>query len=268
MHFCGSPSRYMTVGYLIFSRLCLQSEGNREALVNSAGGELWVLEYVSWLKKKYEVGDHQLVNVLENQRDTPEEKHVSVRGNFRSVRLHQDKATTAPCKSVMSELSHLVTIYPDPTWPKEWRSREGEIRDLAEMDTSALPGRFPGPQQGRGRHWIGWIWDGADTWLTWTCETQSDRMYGMAARWCRKWGSVECGWRQPLEEEEPVHICICYGLSLCIPQKFHMMKSWFPSIGGAFVKWWIYKDGASSMRWPLIYIRDTQSSQALPHVRI
>ena len=130
MHFCGSPSRYMTVGYLIFSRLCLQSEGNREALVNSAGGELWVLEYVSWLKKKYEVGDHQLVNVLENQRDTPEEKHVSVRGNFRSVRLDQDKATTAPCKSVMSELSHLVTIYPVPTWPKEWRSREGERRNL------------------------------------------------------------------------------------------------------------------------------------------
>ena len=168
------------------------------------------------------------MNVLENHQDTPQGKHLSVRGNFRSVRLDQEKASTAPCKSVMSELSHLVTIYPDPTWPKEWRSREGEIRDLAEMDTSALPGRFPGPQQGRGKHWIGWIWDGADTWLTWTCETLSDRMIGMAARWCRKWGSVECGWRQPLQEDEPVHLCICYSLSLCVPQKFHMMKSWFP----------------------------------------
>ena len=56
------------------------------------------------------------------------------------------------------------------------------------MDTSMLPGRSPGPQQGRGKHWIGWIWDGVDTWLTWPCETQSDRMYGVVARWCRKWG--------------------------------------------------------------------------------
>ena len=107
------------------------------------------------------------MNVLENHQDTPQEKHLLVRGNFRSVRLDQGKATRAPCKSVMSELSHLVTIFPVSTWPKEWRSREGERRNVAEMDTSALPGRFPGPQQGRGKHWIGWIWHGADTWLTW-----------------------------------------------------------------------------------------------------
>ena len=61
----------------------------------------------------------------------------------------------------MSELSHLLTIYPVPPWPKEWRSREGERRNLAEMDTSVLPGRSPGPQQGRGIHWIGWIGDDA-----------------------------------------------------------------------------------------------------------
>ena len=119
---------------------------------------------------------------------TTQGKHLSVRGNFTSVRLDQEKATTAPCKSVMSELSHLITIAPVPTWPKEWRSREGERRNLAKMETSTFPGRSPGPQQGRGKHWIDWIWDEVDTWLTWTCEIQSDRMYGMAARWCRKWG--------------------------------------------------------------------------------
>ena len=158
---------------------------------------------------------------------TPQGKHLSVRGNFRSVHLDQEKATTAPCKSVMSELSHLITIYSDPTWPKEWRSREGERRDLAEMDTSAFPGRSPGPQQGRGRHWIGWIWDGADTWMTWTCETQSDRMYGMAARWCRKRGcsrvwvttATAGGWAG-----SPLYLL--WSQPLC-PQKFHMMKSWF-----------------------------------------
>ena len=120
--------------------------------------------------------------------DTPQGKYLLVRRNFSSVHLDQENARTLPCKSMMSELSLLVTVSPAPTWSKKWKSREGERRKVAEMDTSALPGRFPGPQQGRRRHWIGWIWDGADTWLIWTCETQSDRMYGMAARWCRKWG--------------------------------------------------------------------------------
>ena len=41
---CGSASRQLTVGYLIFSRWCLQREGNREAVVMTAGGELWVPE--------------------------------------------------------------------------------------------------------------------------------------------------------------------------------------------------------------------------------
>ena len=86
---------------------------------NTAGGELWFQNISPDSKRNYEVGDPQLGNVLENHQDTPPGKHVSVRGNFRSVRLDQEKASTAPCKSVMSELSHLVTIYPDPTWPKE-----------------------------------------------------------------------------------------------------------------------------------------------------
>ena len=49
---CGSASRQLTVGYWIFSRWCLQSEGNREAVVMTAGGELWVPEHFPWLKRK------------------------------------------------------------------------------------------------------------------------------------------------------------------------------------------------------------------------
>ena len=49
---CGSVSRQLTVGCLIFSRWCLQSEGNREAVVTTAGGALWVPEHFPWLKRK------------------------------------------------------------------------------------------------------------------------------------------------------------------------------------------------------------------------
>ena len=70
-------------------------------------------------KGNYEFGDPQLVNVLENHKDTPQGTHLLVRRNFRSVRLDQENATTPPCKSVMSELSHVVTVSLAPTWPKE-----------------------------------------------------------------------------------------------------------------------------------------------------
>ena len=165
---------------------------------------------------------------LENHKGIPQGKYLEVRRNFRSVCLDQEYATTLPCKSVMSELSHLVTISPAPTWPKDWKSREGERRKVAEMDTSALPGRFPGPQQGRGKHWIGWIWDGADTWLTWTLKPRVIEWLEWLQGDAGNEDAVECGWWQPLQEDEPFHLCICYGLNLCVPQKFHMMKSWFP----------------------------------------
>ena len=88
------------------------------------------------IKGNYEFEDPQLVNVLENHKDTPQEKHLSVRRNFRSVHLDQEKATTAPCKSVMSELSHLVAIYPvqhglrneDPE-----REREGTLQKWTHL---------------------------------------------------------------------------------------------------------------------------------------
>ena len=112
---CGSASRQLTVGLLIFSRWCLQSEGNREAAVTTAGGELWVPEYFPWLKRKLRIWWYPTWKSWKNHKDIPQEKHLSVRENFRSVCLNQENATRAPCKSVMSELPHLVTIYPFPT---------------------------------------------------------------------------------------------------------------------------------------------------------
>ena len=136
------------------------------------------------------------------------------------------------------------------------------------MDTTALPGRSPGPQHGRAKHWIGWIWDGADTWLTWTWETQSDRMCGMAARWCRKWGCSGAwvtaapggGWAS-----SPLYLL--WSQPLCPPEISYdemLIPMEMASIGGAFVRWWSYEDGASSMSWLFLYIRDTQRSRALP----
>ena len=63
-------------------------------------------------------------------------------GSCRSVSLNHEKATSAPHKSVMSELSHLITPCLLPTWPKEWRSRKGEKE-------SCINGHIcfpPGPQ--------------------------------------------------------------------------------------------------------------------------
>ena len=151
---------------------------------------------------------------------------------------------------------HLITISPVPTWPDEWSSRVGERRYLAEMDTSALPGRFPGTQQGRGKRWIGWIWDGADTWLTWTYETQSDRMYGMAARWCRKWGcsgvwvtTATGGGRA----SSPLYLL--WSQPLCPPEISYdeiLIPMVMVTLGAVFLTWWSCKDGASSMRWVLL----------------
>ena len=152
----------------------------------------------------------------------------------------------------------LVTIYPVPTWPQEWRSREGERRNLAEMDTSALPSRSPELQQGRGKHWIGWIWDGANTWLTWTWETQSDGMCGMAARWCKRWGCSGVwvttapggGWAgSPLYLLWSQPLC---PLEISYDETLILMV--MVTLSGAFVRWWSYKGGASSMRYEHFYI--------------
>ena len=42
--------------------------------------------------------------------------------------------------------------------------------------------------------------------------------------------AVECGWRQPLEEDEASsHLYLQWSHNLC-PRKFHLMKSWFQSL--------------------------------------
>ena len=89
-----------------------------------------VPEHFPWLKRKPWIWGSPTCECPGKSPDTPQEKYLLVRGHFRSVRLDQEKATRAPCKSVMSELSHLLTIFPVPTWPKEWRSREGDNRML------------------------------------------------------------------------------------------------------------------------------------------
>ena len=57
---CGSASRQLTVGCLIFSRWCLQNEGISEAVVTTAGGELWFQNISPDYKGNYEFGDPQL----------------------------------------------------------------------------------------------------------------------------------------------------------------------------------------------------------------
>ena len=52
--------------------------------------------------------------------------------------------------------------------------------------------------------------------------------------------SKDSHWRRM----ELVHLRVCSGLNLCVPQKFHRLKSWLPwwwsFIGGAFGWWWSY----------------------------
>ena len=83
-------------------------------------------------------------------------------------------------------------------------------------------------------------------------------------------GAVECGWRQPLEEIGACsHLSLRWSQTSCSPEISYdeiLIPMVIASIGGTFVRWWSYEDWASSMRWVLLCIRDTQSSRALPPV--
>ena len=141
--FCGSASRQLTLSQLIFSSWLLQSEGNREAVENTVSGELWVLEHFPRLKKETMLVS--ICNLWMSWKITrvPQKSDVCQSGgNCRSVYLNHEKATSAPHKSVMSELSHLITPCLPPTWPKEWRSREGE-KESCRNGHICFP---PGPQ--------------------------------------------------------------------------------------------------------------------------
>lgn len=80
--------------------------------------ELWGARIFPLVKKNnnYAVAYPQLANVLENHRGAAQEKHLSFRGIPDQSLL---AATIAPRKSVMSEVFHLVILYPLPTWPEE-----------------------------------------------------------------------------------------------------------------------------------------------------
>ena len=82
-------------------------------------------------------------------------------------------------------------------------------------------------------------------------------------------GAVGCAWRQPVEEDGASSRLCPSGLSLVSPEMSHddiLIPMVMASIGGAFVSWWSHKDGASSIGWVLLYIRDTQSSRAFPPI--
>ena len=128
---CGSASRQLTVGYLIFSPYGAFRVREQRGCADDCGW--WAVGTRAFPLKKgiYGFGDPQLEHVLDNHKDTPQEKHLSVRGNFRSVCPDQEKATRAAWKSVMSELSHLITIYPVPPWPRNEdpeNEREGTLQ--------------------------------------------------------------------------------------------------------------------------------------------
>ena len=124
------------VGCLIFSRWCLQVEENREAVVTTAGGKLWVPEHFPWLKRKPWCWESPTCECHGKSQSTPQGKYLSVRGNFRLVHLGQERVTTAACKSVMSELSLLLpsTLFQhglrneDPE-----KEREGTLRKWTQL---------------------------------------------------------------------------------------------------------------------------------------
>ena len=145
--------------------------------------------------------------------------------------------------------------------------QRGREKEPWKMDTSVFPGRFPGPQQGRGRHWIGWIWDGADIWLTGLVKPRVIE--------CMEWLQGDAGNEDQWSVGDDSHcrrksqftFVSAMVSTFVSPRNFIWCNSdshGMASIDGAFVKWWSYKNGASSMRWVLLHIRDTQSSRALP----
>ena len=79
---CGSASRQLTVGCLIFSRWCLQSEGNREALVTTAGGELWVPEHSPRLKRKLWIWGSPTCECPGKSRGYPSRETLVSQGEF------------------------------------------------------------------------------------------------------------------------------------------------------------------------------------------
>ena len=199
----GSASRQLTVGHLIFSRWCLQSEGNREAAVTTAGGELWVPEQFPWLKRKlrswwYPTWKSWKITRRSHKRNTCKSGRISDQSVWTKRRL-QEHHVSQWCQNFPISLpSTLFQHSPRNEDPE--RERGGTLQKWTHWCFLVGP---LGLSRGRVKHWIGWIWDGVETWLTWTCETQSDRMYGMVARWCRKWGcsavwvkTATAGWSQ------------------------------------------------------------------------
>ena len=82
-------------------------------------------------------------------------------------------------------------------------------------------------------------------------------------------GAVGCAWRQPVEEDGASSRLCPSGLSLVSPGMSHddiLIPMVMASIGGAFLRWYNYKDGASSMRWLHICIETYRGPKPFPPV--
>ena len=170
----------------------------------------------------------------------------------------------------MSELSHLVSIYPVPPWPKEWRSREGERRNLAEMghiDASwKVPWASAGERETLNRLNMRWSWHLTDLAL-WNPEWQNvwsgcKVMQKMGVQW----GVREDGQRRRME---PAHVCVCDGLNLVSPGNFIW---WNPDSHRYGIHRWCLSEVIELQGWSLLnersafMHRDTQRSQGFPPI--
>ena len=149
------------------------------------------------------------------------------------------------------------------------RGREKEPCRNGHICTSwSVPWASAGERETLNRLNMRWSWHLTDLDLGnpewWNAWNGYKVMQEMRMQWRVGDDSPWGGWaRSPLY--------LLWSQPLCPPEISYdkiLIPIVMASIGGVFVRWWSYKDGASSMNWVLLYIRDTQISQSLPRVTI
>ena len=195
------------------------------------------------------------MNVLENQKDNPQGKHLSVRGNFRSVHLDQEKAIPI---SLPSTLFQHGLRNEDPG-----REREGTLQNGHICTSWSVPWASAGERETLNRLNMRRSWHLTDMdlgnpewWKVWNgCKVMQEMRMQWRVGDDSPWG----GWARS-------HFYLLWSQPLCPPEVSYyeiLIPMVMVTPGGAFVKWRSYKDEASSMRWVLLCIRDAQSSRAL-----
>ena len=145
------------------------------------------------------------------------------------------------------------------------RGREKEPCRNGHICTSwSVPWASAGERETLNRLNMRWSWHLTDLdlgnpewWNAWNgCKVMQEMRMQWRVGDDSPWG----GWaRSPLY--------LLWSQPLCPPEISYdemLIPMEMASIGGAFVRWWSYEDGASSMSWLFLYIRDTQRSRALP----